>query len=140
MQENGAYGGNEERIPERFSEQFEGCVHITVAAERIHVHADVLPFVVVPDRGVAYAFCSGSRNSVPAGSAVAGKAGFAFVTYAALSLFYDLVICHYYSTSLLESITYGQVLWPDPVNEYIMRLGDIQDEIEPAKEKTDHPP
>ena len=110
---HGAERGDKERRGEAAAEQLKGNIGITdILAERVHVHEDLLPFVIVARGGIAGRLAAGTGDVVAAGLAVADRAGHAmrrcvlsgffeyfFVFHIALSIresFFmaDLIICH----------------------------------------------
>ena len=89
-------------------------VHRAVGADRVHIQADVLPGVVVPDGHRPRPLGPRAGHGVPAGPAVADRTGFAVRTAAGPGSGQDLLIRH--GRSLLVFLFRSYLIHPGPVN------------------------
>ena len=74
MQIHSAHRTRKERIGKLFSKKFQSGIHRTILAERVHLHADFSPLVVIADCRVALALGARARHGIFAGTAVADRA------------------------------------------------------------------
>ena len=95
MHIHGAQRGDEDRRGEAAAEKLEGHVGLDVLAERVHIHEDLLPFVIVARGGRAGELAARSGHIVAAGLAVAHGAGHAVRGGVLSRCFQDLFVFHY---------------------------------------------
>ena len=94
VQRQGAQGGGKHRERYLAAEEVEAGVHGLVFADGVHVHAQLLPLLVVADEAGADALGAGAGNGVLAGQSVAHGAGLAVGTYTVTGLGLNLLIRH----------------------------------------------
>ena len=81
MEVHRTHGTGKEGIVKVLAEQRNGGINGPVLHQRIHVQPDLLPLVIIPDGRVSDALGAGSRHDIPAGSAVALRAGLADLSH-----------------------------------------------------------
>ena len=100
----------EERIPEGPSEQFKRRIGLRGLRDRIHIHADFLPRVVVPDRRVSGSLRPRSRDLTAAGASVADRTRLAVFSHTVFCLRQHFLICHH--SLILLYLSPSPRLWP----------------------------
>ena len=80
MQLHRANRSREKRILKAFAEQMQARVNRPVLCDRVHLHADFLPFIIIAFRGVPDTFGSRSRHLASARAPVALITGFAVIS------------------------------------------------------------
>ena len=73
MQIHSAHRARKERIGKLFSKEFQTRIHRTILAERVHLHADFSPLIIIADCRVALALGARARHGILAGAAIADR-------------------------------------------------------------------
>ena len=64
MQGHGSYRACKERVFESLSKKFQRGIHRTILVNRVHIHSDLLPFLIIADRIVSHTLGTRSRHLV----------------------------------------------------------------------------
>ena len=100
VQRNGTDRARKNRSGEGSAEEGESRIRIAAGTQSVHVHPDLLPGVIVPDRRIAYTLGSGAGNRIAAGQAVADGARLA-LAHIAFGLGHCFLISHDVCTILM---------------------------------------
>ena len=95
MQTDSAYRAGKKRITELTPKKLHRHINRFIFMQGIHLHADILPFLIVADCSIPHPFSTGAGNSITAGKTVAYRASLTFSSiYACTCILQNIIIIH----------------------------------------------
>ena len=94
MHFHGTHGGGQHRQAQLRAEEIEGGVGGAVVADGVHLHAELLPLLVVALEGDAQTLGAGAGDGIAAGLAVTYGAGLAVRAHTGAGCLQNLVVVH----------------------------------------------